>query len=446
MDVQMLVEQMTDYLWGWPFLLYVLGISVICTIALYGIQFRYFFYAWKQIFCPRKSAGAQEGKADMTPLQAFINTLSANVGNATLSGPAAALYSGGPGALLWMVIIGMLLMSVRFAEVYLSVYFGSKEHASSTLGGPMLYLQKVIAGRFLSYAYAVVLLVFGLLIGNSLQAHSISYSLHKTWSVPLVVTAVVLLGFIVYVALGGAERISKMSEKIVPLKVGVFIVSTLVVLIYHYASILSALGLIVKSAFTPTALVGGAIGFSVQQAIRYGIGRSIMATESGLGSAAIMFGSTGSILPMRDAMMSMISTFISTMVCFVVGLCIVASGVWSSGLTSTPLVIDAFNTVFGAYGGWVVSFLSIAFGIGVLVAFIYIGQEVWFFLTRGRYRLAYIIIYGIFSFFGALVNAQLVFSCGDIAVGFLLLINLFGIAYLLPVIRKGVLEFMRTQK
>lgn len=448
MDTQLIeqsIKQITNYLWGWPLLIYVFTISLICTFALRGIQFRYFIYAWKQVFKPQKTTNTDDAAIDMTPIQAFINTLSGNIGNGTLSGPAAAVYSGGPGALFWMVIISFFLMSVRFAEVFLSIYYGSRS-SDSTLGGPMLYLQKVAGGRFLSYAYAVVLLCFGLLIGNSLQAHSISASLSKTWGVPGIISAFVILFFIVYVALGGARRVSKMSERIVPVKVIVFFAATFIVLGYHYAALFDSLKLIFSSAFSAKAFAGGAFGFSVQEAIRYGLGRSVMATESGLGSAAVMYSATGSVNPIRDSILAMLSTFISTIVCFVVGLCAVVSNAWLLRSTSIHLVIDSFNTVFGHYGGWVVSFLSIAFGIGVLVAFIYIGQEVWLFLTKGRFRLMYVLIYGLFAFGGALVNPHLVFSAGDIAVGFLLLVNLFGIAYLLPVIRRNVVAFMDSKK
>src|ERR1700722_4027829 len=137
---------------SWPLFVYVLGISIICTIALKFIQFRYFFYAWKNILFPGQSQVSKEhGKVDMTPIQAFINTLSTNLGNGAIAGMAIAIYQGGPGAALWVVIIGFIIMVVRFAEVFLSMHYGAElnETQASKLGGPMLYLRKVPYGSTL---------------------------------------------------------------------------------------------------------------------------------------------------------------------------------------------------------------------------------------------------------------------------------------------------------
>jgi AGCS family alanine or glycine:cation symporter len=215
------------------------------------------------------------------------------------------------------------------------------------------------------------------------------------------------------------------------------------VLGYHYQSIGKALTLIINSAFSPVALAGGALGFGMQQAMRYGILRTVLATESGLGTAAILFGATGSKEPVKDGILSMLSTFISTLVCFMIALCIVASGVWDSGLTSTALTIASFNTVFGWLGGWVVSFLSITFGMGVLVAFAYITEEAWLYLVGDSkaMRLLFKAMYSVTAFIGVFFNVCSMWLLIDILTVGMLVINLFGVLYLLPIIIKGVQDF-----
>jgi AGCS family alanine or glycine:cation symporter len=201
---------------------------------------------------------------------------------------------------------------------------------------------------------------------------------------------------------------------------------------------LSALHLIITSALTPSALAGGAFGFTIQEAMRYGMLRSIFATESGLGTAAILFGFTGSDQPIKDGLMSMISTFVSALVCFLVGLCIVASGAWSSGLDSTALTIASFETVFGQFGGWIVSFLSITFGIGVLVTYAYITRAAWLAVTNGKYLMVFTVSYALATFLGAIMPVQMLWDAIDVVNATMLIINLAGIAYLLPVIVKGL--------
>ncbi|UNE35106.1 sodium:alanine symporter family protein [Vermiphilus pyriformis] len=435
MELQMLLERINLYVFGWPLLIFVIGVGLICTLATRFIQIRYFSAMWKYTFGKSDAQNNSSTASDMTPLQAFINTLSTNLGNGSIAGMATALYSGGPGSAIWVVIIGLILMAVRYAEVFLSTY--SAAHATHTnvrIGGPMLYLRRIPGGVYIAQLYALLCLIFGLIGGNAIQTNSISLSLNSTWAVPLWVCACLVFVFMLYVMFGGAARVVKVSDKLVPVKVILFFVSTFIVLAYHYQAIVPALKLMIHAAFSSRAVLGGIIGFSVQQAMRFGIFRSIMATESGLGTAAILFGSTGSTRPVKDGVMSMLSTFISTIVCFIVALCIVVSGVWNSGLTSTPLTIAAFNTVFGEWGGWLVSFLSVTFGAGVLVSYGYITREAWLSVTGGRGALLFTILYCVVAFLGALVKVDVVWASVDLVNAAMLIINLLGIVYLLPLI------------
>ena len=277
-----------------------------------------------------------------------------------------------------------------------------------------------------------------------MQTNSIRISVCTTWGVSPFITASILTLFIMYIIFGGSQRIVALSDKIVPLKVVVFFVSVFIVLAYHYQTLIPALRLMISGAFTPLAAVGGAVGFSVTQAMRYGIQRSIFATESGLGTAAILYASTGSKEPVRAGLVSMLSTLISTFVCFLIALVIVASGVWNNGMGDISLTIAAFATVFGWAAGWIVSFLSITFGIGVLVSFTYICQKAWLSVTNGRFLSAFYIILCLVGFFGAMLEAKTVFSMGDYLLAAMLLINLFGVAYLIPVIKKCLTEFRKT--
>lgn len=452
MNIQTVIDQINNVLISWPLFAFVIGTSLVCTIALRFIQFRYFFYAWKQVLFPQKEEVQTHGKVDMTPIQAFISTLSTNLGNGAIAGMATAIYAGGPGAALWVLIFGFLVMIVRFAEVFLGMHFGAElsESQSTKLGGPMLYLRKVPFGPTLAIIYAVMCLPFGFLGGNGVQSKSISVSLVTTfgqYGVTPLMCGIGLFLFMLYVVFGGAGRVVKVTEQIMLVKVIVFFSTTLIVIGYHYQAIWPALQLITSSAFNTTAVIGGAIGFTVLQAIRLGMARSIFASESGLGSAAILFGHTGSKSAVKDGIISTLSTFLSAVVCFIVALCIVVSGVWNSGLQSTDLTIAAFSTVFGPIiGGIAVSFLSITFGIGVAVSYAYITQEVWLFLTGGRGAKIFAILYSLCSFFAAIIDVQVVWDAATIPMVTMLIINLFGIIYLLPVIKKSVGNFIETNK
>lgn len=433
MDISFVIKQIADLVLGWPLMIFVVAVSVACTIGFKFIQVRYFAYAWRVALAPA-SAG---GKGEITPLQAFINTLSSNLGNGAIAGTAASIAVGGPGAAFWIIALSTILMAVRFAEVYLSTMYSSDEKTSgAVLGGPMLYLTKVLGGKYLAVAYAWLTLFFGFIAASGFQANSISLSFYKTWGVAPWISAAVLFAIVAYIVLGGAARIVKVSDRLVPVKVVVFVVAAGTVLIYHAGSLLPAIWLMIGSALTPSAMLGGALGFSIQQALRAGMQSAIFSTESGLGTAAIFFGFTGSKNAFDDAVLAMLSTFISAIVCFVVGLCIVASGVWSSGATSTALTIEAFNTVFGVYGGWIVTFLSTSFGLGVMIAYAYLTRMVWMYLSNGRFSYAFALCYALSASAGALMTGDVssVWNLSNIVMAGMFAINLFGIAYLLPTI------------
>jgi len=433
----MSIGELVAWFIGWPLIIYVSIIGLVYTVALKGIQFRRFFYSWRiTLFPPKSFDGKKSG--DVTPIQAFINTLSTGVGNGSIAGMATAIFAGGPGATLWVLVFGILLMAVRFAEVYLSVLYGARQKGASTLGGPMLYLKAAPGRQLLACAYAASCLLLGLTLGSSMQANSIAVSMEATWGVSTWITATFLTLFILYVLFGGAKRVTQVTTKLVPLNLAVFFVATFSLLVFHYASLWSALQLIWHSAFHALAIKGGMIGFSVQQAVRLGMARSIMATESGLGTAAILFGYTGSANAMRNALMSMIGTFISACVCSLVGLCIVVSGVWHSGLDSTALTGAAFNTVFCNTGGAIVTFLSLSFGASVMVGFVYITRAVWVFLTNGRWDYGFILIYAASATIGALMKIAIVWRIADIVTALMLLINLFGLICLMPELMRAV--------
>src|SRR5579859_2016273 len=297
--------QLTHFIWGWPLIFYVLATTIFVTCALGFFQFRYFFTAWGLIFAPKEKAGS---KAIMSPLQAFLGALSVSVGNGSLAGMATAIYSGGPGAAFWVFVLGLLSMSLRFAEVYLSVSFTDSK---AVLGGPMVYLQKIPGGAWLPWVYAFFCMMLGFVAGNGMQSNSIRLGIERITGLSPFVIALLLLILVVYVLLGGATRVVKFSDAIIPVKVGLFFVTMIIALVYHYQSLIPALKLIVSSAFGYKSAIAGALGFSVQQAIRFGFSRSLNATESGLGTTGILFGATQSKEPVKAGMLGMLTNFIS---------------------------------------------------------------------------------------------------------------------------------------
>lgn len=429
------LKQIGDLLWGWPLILFILASGILMTVAFQAIQFRYFFAAWRYLITPEAAQTSA-----ISPLQAFLNTLSASVGNGALTGMATAIYSGGPGAAFWVFILGFFTMPIRFAEVFAGTKFTVTDPKTGVRGGPMAYISLVPGGRVLVYLYVGICLAFTLICGDAMQANAISKGLVAT--VPMLnpyAIAISLFLFLLYVLLGGAQRVLRVSDRIVPLKVGLFLLSMIIALTYHYAAIWGALQLMVSYAFTSQALVGGVIGYTIQDAIRFGMARSLNATEVGLGTAGILYGATQSKDPVRSGIMAMATSFISNhIICFSIMLLIVVSGAWESGINGPGMTIAAFSSVYGSAGSWIVTILSMMFGLGVLVAYIFIGRECWLFLVGNRSFGIYNVLFCLFALLGALVDVALVWNSIDLMVAGLVLINLYALLVKLPAIRQAV--------
>ncbi len=382
---QSLLVQIGNVLWSAPLLIFVVGSAVVVTVVLKGLQFTHFFSSWKLIFA-QEQGGKKSG--EMTSLQAFFNVLNIGLGNGSLAGVATAIYAGGPGAAFWIFIIGLLLMIIRFAEVFLATSFPS---GGKALAGPFLYLSKVPGGSFLPVVYAIFCLAYSFAAGDAMQCNSITMAVTSVFSISSYVMGIMLAVFMIYLFMGGSERVIKLSQYLVPIKVLLFFVTCGGVLLYHFALIPAALALIIKAAFTKTAVKGAMVGIGMQQALRMGLLRVINATEAGIGTAAVVYGNTNVKNPIESGLIAMIGNFIcSNLVCFMVALSIIVTGACETGLNGTALTGAAFQTTFGVIGGWIAALLSFLFGVGVFVAYSYVGMQCWLFLTNNRFPFVFV--------------------------------------------------------
>ncbi len=431
----MILDSIAEFIWGWPLVSLVIIANLIATISLRGIQFRYFFSSWQYL---RFTHTAQKENY-ISPFQAFLNTLSASLGNGSAAGMATALYSGGPGVVFWIFINGFLGMALRFAEVFLSTTVIDSTGAGMFRGGPMVFLHHVPGRRFLPMLYAIATLFVSIAAGSGMQANSITISVNRLTGVDHLVCGLIALIIVAYVLSGGAQRIMRFSETIIPVKVLLFFTATTIVFLFHIHKFIAAIQIVLEHAFTSQAMLGVAQGYTVKQALRYGISRSVSATEAGLGTAGIFFGSTQNPNPWRSSCMSMISLFISNhLVCCLLLLLFIMTGVWNSGLTSTAMTCAAYETVFGTFGSLLITFLSMVFGLGVLVAYAFIGRECWLFLFGPQFIWIYNAAYCMMAGIGAVMPVHTIWAAVDIGNACMMFLNMYGIMMLLPSIMSQI--------
>ena len=435
-----LILSINGYLWSLPFLAFIVAVGCIITTSLRFIQIRTFCKGWKLILLGDGTSAA-DTKGDMSPFQAFLNTLSVSIGNGSLAGIAVAIAAGGPGAAFWIFIVGLLSMAIRCAEVFLGVSFSTLAGNKDRLGGPFLYIEKLPGGAILAYLYGIFCLFFGFTGGNAMQCNSISTAFCRMTGSPTWIVAAALGLFVLYVMLGGSKRIVKVVERVVPLKVGLFFITILIVLAYYWSALPAAVLFIIKSAFNPQAAYGAAAGLTLPVMFAAATKVTINASEAGLGTAAIFYGNTGSTNPENDGITSMLSTFLSNNVAgMMVAIALVASGVWNKGSDGAPMVIEAYQTVFGHWGGWIVTFLTIPFGIGVFISYGYVSRQCWLYLTNKRWSGIFPYIFATTSCLGAIAPIQVVWNALYIALAALLIINLSALVYYIPYMRKQIFK------
>ena len=431
------ISVIEQYVWSFPVLLFIFGVTVYLTCKLQFVQFRYFKESVAAIFESDNSFSKSARAESLSPFQAFMNTLGGNIGNGSLAGIAVAIHAGGPGALLWLLILSTFSVALRFAEVFLGTYVIGKHRYAGAQGGPMVYMSLLPAGSFWSCFYTTFALGFVFAAGSLAQSNSVGVAVQRSWNVDPFITSFFVLVFILYVMFGGARRIVRFLDMLVPFKVIAFVLAAVIVLIYNYKAIPFALWIICKSAIQPQAAVGGIVGLTLQHVISAGFQQGVFASEAGLGSAAIAFSSTKGKSPVENGILAMLGVFINIhVVCFLVGLCIIASGVWDNGETSSALLISSYETAFGSWGGWIVTFLVVNFAMSVLVAGAYNGKRCWDFFFAGKCSWLFIALYSGACFVGTWIDVSMVWSVNNIVNSLLLMTNLLGLLWFSGLIKK----------
>ncbi|MFA5999279.1 MAG: amino acid carrier protein [Candidatus Babeliales bacterium] len=437
MDISIMLAELSRMIWCLPFLLFFFGACVYMTVQLNFVQFRYFLESIRSVFKPTSKAESVEVSGKLSPFQAFINTLGGNIGNGSLAGIPVAICVGGPGAIFWLLLMSTFSVSLRFAEVYLATYFSDK--ATAQKSGPMYYLSLLPGGAVLSSLFGIFGFAYMLTGGNLIQCNAIGLSLSRSWGISPMITAIFVTLFVMYIVVGGSSRIVQYLDKLVPVKVYGFLISAIIVLAYHYASIPHALYLIVSLAFDPQAALGGTLAFAIQQSIATGFQQGVNASEAGLGTAAVAFGTTKGQDPMTSGIMSMLSVYINThLVCFLVALSVIASGVWNNGETSSALLISAYETVFGSMAGLIVTVLVTMFAISVVVAYAYNAKICWDFLLKGKFSWGFSVVYVLCATYGVLMNAKIVWVINSVTTAGLFSVNVIGLLYFTKTIKAGL--------
>ena len=427
------LKTINEYLWNFPMLIALLGTHLFFTFRLGFIQ-KKVFKGIKYSIQPESS-----DNGDLSSFAALTTTLAATLGTGNIIGVSTAIALGGPGALFWCWITGILGMATTYAECYLSILYRKKTSDGSYIGGPMYFLEHGLHKKGLAVFYAVCTLIASFGVGCTTQSNAISTTSSSLWHL-----SPYLVGFAVaipigLVLIGGIKSIGNVCTKLVPAMGVFYIFGCVVLMVKGHDQIIPALKLIFHAAFQPTALTGGILASSLQTACRYGIARGLFTNEAGLGSAGIAAASARTDNPKRQALISMTATFWDTVVmCAITGIVIVMVLVNDPSVAVRYGIGEYTTAAFAAlpFGTYLLGISLIAFALATLLGWFYFGEKATDYLFGKKsikyYQLAYIVM----IFIGAIMSLELVWELTDFINAFMAVPCLIGLIYLRNHIKK----------
>ncbi|MFN0065374.1 MAG: amino acid carrier protein [Chlamydiales bacterium] len=418
------LTKLDDFFWGYCAFAIVLSLSIFLTIRLRFFQILHLPKFVKTFF--QHLGKNEESDRGVHPLKAFFASTGGMIGIGNVVGVATAVQLGGPGALFWLWVAGILGSIVKYCEIYLGFKYRVENEHGGYDGGPMYFLKRAFKIRVLPFIVAVLLCVYGVEI---YQFSVITESVSTNWHIPHVVAIVLLLGAVFWAAGGGIARIGQICSWVVPIFLVIYIGMGLYVVISEAALLPHMMLSVIKSAFTGHAAVGGFVGSSFILAAQQGISRAAYSADIGIGYDSIIQSESSTQYPIRQARLAILGVFIDNIVCSLSILVVILSDAWTffgPSAQGSQVVQAAFSQYF-PYMQLFLPFFYLITGYTTIIAYLIVGIKCARYLAPKigpRLYMLYGIAAFIFFSFMPQKHALLVMS---LAGALLLMINLLGI-------------------
>lgn len=425
------LKEFSGFIWGWPLLVLLLGTHIFLTIRLKFPQ-RYLFKALSLYFSKEKT-----DHGDISQFSSLMIALAATVGTGNIFGVAIAIAVGGPGAIFWCWVTGILGMATRYGEGLLAIKYRTRNKKGMMAGGPMYALERGLRMKWLAIIFAVLTAIAAFGIGNITQGNAAAVILEHSWNIPTQATAWSLTILTGVVILGGIRRIAHICGMFVPLMAIFYIGGCSVILIMQAGNIWPAICMIMDCAFSNDAIAGGFIGGTFLTALRTGVARGLFSNEAGLGSAPIASAAARSPNPVKQALVSSTGPFWDTVVvCAMTGLVIATSVIGHDDISFSDgkqLTMMAFAKI-PFYGTHILTLSLLTFVISTLLGWSYFGEKALEYLGGSRMIKPYRVLWVAAVYFGCTTEVELVWNFADCANALMSIPNLISLLGLSGVI------------
>lgn len=419
-----ILAEASGFLWGYILLFGLLGTHLYLTVVLRFPQL-YFFKALRYY----AGRGQKDKEGQISNFSSLMVSLAANVGTGNIVGVAVAVATGGPGAVFWCMVTGVLGMATRYAESLLAIRYRVKDARGNIVGGPMYALERGLRCKWLAVLFAVFTAIAAFGIGNVTQANAVSQVLTESaLHVPGWLTGVLLAGLVAAVLIGGLKGISRVCAACVPTMALVYVVGCAILLLTHADYVWPAICRICDSAFTGQAAAGGFIGSTLMLAMQTGVRRGLFSNEAGMGSSPIISAPVRTDNAVQQALVASTGPFWDTVViCSLTGLTLTTTVMAVPEVTSASgelLTYHSFATV-GGVGSAMLTISLAAFVVSTVLGWSYFGEKALQYLGGARLILPYRVLWVIMAFVGCVIpKSSIVWNFADLTNGLMALPNL----------------------
>lgn len=422
-----MLATISDFVWNQLLIVLLVGSGLLFSISSRFVQFRYFGRMFRVL-----GTAMHHEKGHVSSFQALVVSVAGRVGGGNIAGVAVAITLGGPGAIFWMWLIGLMGMATSFFECSLAQLYKRYEEDGTYRGGPAYYLTHGVRQKGLAIVYSLLLLItfgFGF---NAVQSYVVATSLEQSFGVPPWISGVTMVVLLTIVFFGGIKRIATVSEIVVPVMAVGYFAAALAVIALNITEIPAVVTMIVKSAFGLDSAVGGGLGVALMQ----GVKRGLFSNEAGLGSAPNVAAVAHVPHPVNQGIVQAFSVFIDTIVmCTCTALIILLSGLYQPGDGSVEGIALTQAALAGHLGDWGGSFVSIAlvlFAFSSIMYNYYLGENSLNFFSEENRKLftVYRVLVLALLFWGSAQDLGTVFGFADLTMGLLGLVNLVGLLWM----------------
>ncbi len=428
-----MLSTINSIVWGKPLLILLLGTGLIYTIKLGFFQILKFPYIIKNTFISLfhdKSCTKCSESGSISQFQAVSAALAAAMGTGNIAGVATALTIGGAGSIFWMWISAIAGMALVYGENYLGTIYRRRINGKWH-GGPMAYLEYGVGSKGLAVLFAVFCSLAALGMGNMTQVNSISTALDGCFSIPPIITGIIVAIICAMIISGGIKRIGSATEILIPFLSLAYIVAALFIILKCNEKIPDAFSQIFKGAFGIRAAGGGISGAIISRSINAGLRRGVFSNEAGLGSSAVMHSSADCSDPKQQGMWAIFEVFVDTILCCTLtALVILSTGALESGKDGVLLVTEAFNKVTGSFAPYFIAVAVALFAFATIVGWFYCGECAVIYIFGDAGIPFYKFIFLAFILVGAITRLEAVWTVSDIFNGLMAFPNLIGLLIL----------------